>query len=158
MSLDAAPGLVGRVKRLIWDPPLAWDAIAREEPGGVLAKHAAPLALLMALCGFLGALMAADFTFDGETLIAQPIAAALRFVMALAGVALLARLIEMLAPRFGVAPAPGRAAQLSGYGATAFLIAGVGMLAPALAPYVLATGAIYSLALIYIGLPRPTGA
>lgn len=162
MSLGAAepaPGLFARVRQLIGDPPAAWDVIAREEtqPGAVLAKHVAPLALAMALCGWLGAFAAAGFAIDKETLIAQPVAALIRLILAIVGVSLFAQLANMLAPRFDATPDPMRATQLAGYGATGLLLGGIGMLLPGIAPYLIAVGGVFSLVLIYIGLPRMTG-
>lgn len=163
MSLDGAdraPGLIRRVKHLIWDPPMTWDAIAKEEPssGALLGGYVLPLALVMTLAGWLGALLAADFVFDGETLIAQPAAALMRLVLAIGGVIGFARLADALAPRFGGAANPMRAMQLSAYGATGVLLGGISMLIPGVAPYVIAAGAMFSLVLIYIGLPRMMGA
>lgn len=159
MSIEAdapAPGLFGRIKQLIWDPPAAWDAIAREEtsPGALVGGYVTPLALAMSLLGVLGALMAAGFVFDGETVIAQPAAALMRLVLAIGGVIGFARLADALAPRFGGEANAMRAMQLSAYGATGALLGGFTMLIPAIAPYLVASGAVFSLVLIYIGLPR----
>lgn len=162
MSLDAAepaPGLFARIRQLIGDPPAAWDAIAREEtpPGAVMGKHVAPLAFMLALCGWLGAMLDAGFALDRETIILQPVAAVFRFLIALVGVAVLARLANMFAPRFGATPDPMRATQLSGYGATGLLLGGVGLLMSGIAPYVVAIGGVFSMVLIYIGAPRMMG-
>lgn len=159
MSIEAyepPPGLFGRIKRLIGDPPAAWDQIAREEtpPGALLSGHVAPLAVAMALAGVLGAMLAAGFVFEAETLIVQPAAALIRLVLAVAGVVAFARLADALAPRFGATPNPARAMQLSAYGATGVLLAGLTMIAPVVAPYGIATGVIFSMVLVYIGLPR----
>lgn len=159
MSIDAAepaPGLFTRIKQLVSDPPAAWELIAREEtsPGAVMGKHVAPLAFMLALCGWLGAMLDAGFVLDRETIILQPVAAVFRFVIALAGVAVLARLANMFAPRFGGAPDAMRATQLSGYGATGLLLGGVGLLLSGIAPYIVACGGIFSMVLIYIGAPR----
>lgn len=154
-----APGLFGRIKQLIWDPPAAWDAIAKEEtsPGALVGGYVTPLALAMTVLGLLGALLAAGFVFDGETLIAQPAAALLRLVLAIGGVIGFARLADALAPRFGGEANAMRAMQLSAYGATGVLLGGFAMLIPAIAPYLIASGAVFSLVLTYIGLPRMLG-
>jgi hypothetical protein len=157
-AYEPPPGLFGRMKRLIWDPPAAWDAIAREEASGrPLGGHVAPLALLMTLSGLLGALLAAGFVFNNETLIVEPVAALIRFVLAFVGVIGFARLADALAPRFGATANSARAMQLSAYSATGVLLAGVSMLIPAIAPYVIALGGVFSMVLAYIGLPRMMG-
>lgn len=159
-AYEPAPGLIARVKALIWDPPAAWDAIAREEttPGNVFRAHAAPLAVAMALAGLFGAFFAAGFERSAETLIVQPMAALLHLIVALVGVHLFAKLADALAPRFGATSDPARAMQLSAYGATGVLLGGVGAVLPPVGPYLIAVGAVFSLVLVYIGLPRTMGA
>jgi hypothetical protein len=151
-----APGLIGRVKALIFNPPAAWDALAQEERSGGAAfrAHAAPLALMMALAGLAGGLLASGFSLDADTVIVQPTAALLHLLIALIGVAAFASLAHALAPRFGAAPDASKALLLSSYGATGVLLGGFGAIAPPIAPYLLALGAAFSMVLVYIGLPR----
>jgi hypothetical protein len=155
-AIEPHPGLFGRVRQLIAAPGPAWEAIAREEPGGVLKGHVAPLALAMALAGWLGAFWSAEFALNTATLMIAPAAALLRFVLIYLAVLVLAKLAEALAPRFEAEPA--RAAQVVGYSATGVLVAGLFMIFGGLAPYLLVIGAVYSAVLLYMGITGALGA
>ena len=159
-AYEPAPGLIGRVKALIMDPPAAWDAIAREDANGrsPFGAHAAPLAALMAIASWVGGVIAAGFKLDTETLIVQPAAALIHLILALFGVAMFAKLADALARRFGATPDPARAMQLSAYGATGILLGGLGAIVAPIAPYLVAIGGVFSMVLVYIGLPRTMGA
>jgi MFS family permease len=163
MSADAAdagapPNLFGRVRSILVRPRAEWARIAVEPAESPLGSHVLPLAAAGALAGLIGALIEMDFSVGAEWswLLA---AALLHVVLALLGVALTAWIAERLAPRFGAEVLPERAAQLAGYAATAFLLAGLAQIVPLISPLVLLAGGIYSIVLYSLGarvlLPMP---
>lgn len=152
------PGLIARVRAFMSKPAEAWDRAAQETPGGELGGYVIPLALLMTLAGLLGAALAAGFALGPNFIVMEPVAAGLRFLFALLGVLALAKIAQLLAPRFGATGDGARATQWAAYGATGLLIGGLGMLWAPIAPYALMVGAIYSMVLLFLGTTRVLGA
>jgi len=80
-------------------------------------------------------------------------AAILQYVATLAAVYLLAIIVEALAANFGGQPNRVQALKLVGYAYTASWIAGVSLILPGLAGLIVLAGALYSIYLLYLGLP-----
>jgi hypothetical protein len=80
-------------------------------------------------------------------------AAILQYVATLAAVYLLAIIVEALAPHFGGQPNRVQALKLVGYAYTASWIAGASLILPGLAGLIVLAGALYSIYLLYLGLP-----
>ncbi|HRE44679.1 MAG TPA: hypothetical protein PKY87_11995, partial [Terricaulis sp.] len=131
------PGLIARVRAFLSQPAEAWDGAAQESPGGEVGGYVIPLALVMTLTGLLGAALAAGFALGPNLIVIEPLAAGLRFVFALLGVLALAKIAQLLAPRFGASEDGARATQWAAYGATGLLVGGLGMLWAPIAPYAL---------------------
>jgi hypothetical protein len=80
-------------------------------------------------------------------------AAILQYVATLAAVYLLAIIVEALAANFGGQPNRVQALKVVGYAYTASWIAGAALILPGLAGFIVLAGAIYSIYLLYLGVP-----
>jgi hypothetical protein len=80
-------------------------------------------------------------------------AAIVQYVAALAAVYLLAIIVEALAANFGGQPNRLQALKLVAYSYTASWVAGAALILPGLAGFIGLAGAIYSIYLLYLGLP-----
>jgi hypothetical protein len=80
-------------------------------------------------------------------------AAILQYVATLAAVYLLAIIVEALAANFGGQPNRVQALKLVGYAYTASWLSGAALILPGLAGLILLAGALYSIYLLYLGLP-----
>jgi hypothetical protein len=151
-------GLVERVRNILLRPGAEWDKIATERASlqTLLSSYILPLALIAAIASFIGMSVfgIGGFGFSVRIpIVAGALSALLQLVMSLVGVWALGLIINMLAPNFGSTQDEVRANQLSAYSATAGLVGSFAMILPALSILAL-VGAIYSLVLLYIGLPR----
>jgi uncharacterized membrane protein len=157
MNTGASPSaanIVERVKRILFTPQTAWDAIAGEpaETNKLYTGYVLPLVVVSAVCGFIG------MTFVGVMGFRTGLSfgltnLVLQIVLGVAGVYVAALITNALAPSFGSQQDIGQAHKLAAYSSTAGLVAGIATLLPALGILAL-IGAIYSLVLLYIGLPR----
>lgn len=150
--------LIARVRRLLLTPQAGWEAIAAEPVEGMrlYTHYVAPLAAIPAAAGFLGGLVFGR-PVDGIT-IRPDLATALgqgilNFGFALAGVFIVARIIDWLAPRFGAERNLGQATKIAAYWPTAHWLAGALHLIPAIGLLAL-LGSLYSLYLLFLGLPK----
>lgn len=145
--------LIERIKNVLLTPQAEFDRIAAEpaDVNKLYIGYALPLAVLAALCGFIGMSI---FGIMGLRVGIVPglVGAVLQVVMALAGVFVLAFVTNALAPSFGSQQDQGQAHKLAVYASTASFLASVFTIFPPLA--MLAIVGLYSLALLFIGLPR----
>jgi energy-converting hydrogenase Eha subunit A len=139
----------GRVRGMLLAPQIEWRRIAQEEPAPLLGSYVAPLAALAAAAGVLKGLLD-QFRLDSSWSW-LPISAALSVVFALLAVALIGRLANFFAPRFGGERNEGRARQLAAYAATAALVGGVTVIIPWIAPLLVLAGLAYSAILFGMG-------
>lgn len=152
-----APNLVDRAMNILLKPQSEFEKIAGEpaDLNKLYMGYVLPLVALSAICAFVG-LSLIGITMFGVTvkvpLVAGLVGAVLRVVMGLVGVYVLAIITNALAPNFGSQQDIGQAHKLSAYGSTAGFLAGVFAIFPPLA--MLGILGLYSLALMYIGLPR----
>ncbi len=151
-------GLVERVKSILLKPKAEWEVID-DEPAtiqGLYLRYAVILAAIPAVAGFLGSILFGS-GFMGVTyrppLMFALSGAVIGYVMSLIGVAVLALVIEFLAPHFGGEKNRIQAFKVAVYSMTAGWVAGVFNLIPALA-ILAALGGLYGLYLLYLGLPR----
>jgi len=156
-STGEANGLVARVKGLLLQPQPTWERIDAEPAtiGGLYRSYILPLAAIPALCGLIGALVfghsALGVTWRPS--ISSAIGTAIvQYVLTLIGVAVLAFVIDALAPTFAGTKNRIQAFKVAAYSATAGWVAGVFGLLPSLAW--LSILGLYSLYLLYLGLPR----
>ncbi len=152
--------IVARAKALILQPRQEWQVIAAEpaDTRGLILGYAAPLSLIPAVCGLVGAVMLGSMMSNMVgvrigffSLLLHAIAS---YVMGLGGIWVLGKVIQNLAPRFGGAAEEVPAMKLATYSATASWLAGVFMLIPVLGIFGLL--GLYSLYLFYTGAPAVT--
>ena len=154
--------LVARVKNLLLQPSPTWDEIDRESAtvGGLYMGYVVPLALIAPVCTAIGLAVfgagvglggfGVTLRFTPTWLITQ---AVLTFALSLASVYILALVIDGLAHNFGAVKDRTQAFKVAAYAPTASWVAGVFALLPQLGIVAL-LGAIYSLFLLYKGLPK----
>ena len=158
-ALESEQSLFERIKNILMQPRAEWDRIALEhsEPGKLYAGYVLPLALVGAVAVFIGACLVGSDPF-GHSLrtpvVTGAVDAASGALLALAGTYILALIANALAPNFGSPKDAGQAHKLAAYSATAGLVAGFSYILPQVAPLVALAGAVYSLVLLYLGLPR----
>jgi len=161
MTIDpastGAPNLIERAKNILLQPKAEWDRIAGE-PANVnqlYIGYVLPLAAIAAISAFIGLSVIGVGAFGVSyrvPMVAGAVSAVLQVVMGLVGVYLLALVANGLAPNFGSVKDQGQAHKLAAYGSTAGFLAGVFSIFPPLA--ILGLLGLYSLVLIYLGLPR----
>lgn len=152
-----ASNLVQRAKDILLQPAATWEKIDTEQAtvGGLYTSYVIPLALIPAVCGLIGAVV---FGFGGLGFhFRPPIQWALAahvtgFAITLAGVYVLALIIDGLAPSFGGERNQIQAFKVAAYSGTASWLAGVFQILPALS--ILGIVGLYSLYLLYKGLPK----
>ncbi len=149
--------LVDRVKGILLSPQTEWDTIEGESEtvGSLYTNYIIPLAAIPAIAQFIG------LTFMGVSVLGvtfrTSVSAGLegqvvRYLLTLAGVYVVALIIDALAPTFGGTKNPVQALKVAAYSSTAAWVAGVFMILPALG--LLTILGLYSLYLLYLGLPR----
>jgi Yip1-like protein len=149
-------GLVDRVKNILLTPRTEWTAI-ESEPATVASLYMGyviPLAAIPAIAGFIG-MSVIGFGMMGTRLQA-PMGtgltwAVVEYIGSLAGVYILALVIDALAPNFGGQKNQMLALKVSAYSATASWVAGIFRILPSLS--ILGILGLYSLYLLFLGLP-----
>lgn len=150
-------GLVARVKAILMTPKTEWDVIEAEPAtvGGLYRNYILILAALPVIAGLIGTVVFGvnlmGVTYRTPVSEAIP-AAVLQYVGAVAGIYILALIIDFLAPNFGGTPNRIQALKVAAYSATASWLAGISAIFPPLA-FIGILG-LYSLYLFYLGLPR----
>lgn len=155
----AQSGLVARVKAILMQTTATWDVIDTEPAtvGGLYRGYIIPLAAIGPICQFLHNLL---FGLGVPGLISirlSPIWLGVdlivSYVFSLAIIYVFALIIDALAPNFGGTKNQIQAFKVAAYAPTAGWIAAVMLLVPLLG--ILAVlGGLYSLYLLYRGLPR----
>jgi hypothetical protein len=151
--------LTSRVKGMLLEPRATWKEIDTEftKSGEVWGKYILPLALIGPLASTIGLLVFGEriaFTslttsVSFSTVISRGIAA---YVLALLSVFVLARVVSLLAPGFGGQRNDVLGLKAAAYASTAAWVGGIFLLLPAL--YLVSLlFSLYSLVLLYIGLP-----
>jgi hypothetical protein len=147
-----------RAKAMLIDPLAEWRLIEREsgDPAYLLSRYVAPLAIVPALSGFIGSSLIGT-QVPGVGLVRAPIfdglfGAILGYVEAFATVALLAVIINIIAPRFGGRKHFDSALKLAVYSYTPVWLAGIFLLLPGFRFLVL-TG-LYGVYVLSTGLPQ----
>ncbi len=152
-----APGLIERVQNILLKPQSEWDRIAGEpaDVNKIYMGYVLPLVALAAICSFIGLSVIGASAFGVSyrvPMVTGLVSAVLQVVMGLAGVFVMAFVANALAPNFGSQQDMGQAHKLAAYGSTAGFLAGVFAIFPPIA--MLGILGLYSLVLIYLGLPR----
>lgn len=151
--------LIERVRSILVTPRTTWPVIA-EEPAttaGIFKGYVLILAAVPALFGFLdAALIGYNIPFGGTIRIGFGLAlssALIGYCLSVVGVFIAALIVNALAPTFGGQPNSVQALKAVAYAYTASWIAGVGAIVPYLSLLIAIAGAVYSIYLLYLGLP-----
>ena len=127
-----------RAKAMLLDPAAEWPAIEREsgDPAYLLSRYVAVLALVPAVCGFIGASVI-GVVVPGTGLVRASLfdgffGAIFGYAMAVAIVLVLALIIDLLAPLFGGRKEFDSAFKLAVYSYTPVWLAGIFLLLPGL--------------------------
>ena len=150
--------LSARVRAILTAPAATWDEIEREPASlpGLYLGYVMPLAAIGPVAGFVGAVAFGNpkdgVAFHPPVLNALGSAVA-AYLTTLVGVMMLAVVINAFAPPFGAVRDQVQALKVAAYSGTAIWAAGLFFLFPPLGPLVFFVG-IYSLYLLYLGLPR----
>jgi len=149
-------GLVDRVKAILITPQKEWPAIEAESatPASLYTGYIIPLAAIPAVAGFVG-MSVFGLRVLGMS-VRVPVSRGLTnavvvYILALAGVFVLALIIDALAPSFGGQKSQIQALKLAAYSSTASWLAGIFLIIPSLS--ILSIVGLYSLYLLYLGLP-----
>ncbi|HUO12913.1 MAG TPA: Yip1 family protein [Caulobacteraceae bacterium] len=144
-------GLVTRVQNILMHPAAEWDVIAGESASvpGLYTGYICILAAIPAIAGVLGNLLLSHWL-----IIPALIGAVVGYALALVGVFVVAFIVDALATSFGAEKNQVQALKLVAYSYTASWVAGVFLIIPFLGGLLAAIGGLYSLYLMYLGLPK----
>lgn len=157
-----AKALARRAMAILFRPTAAWEAVAGEttSPRDVLLGYVAPLAAIPAVCGAAGGVLF-GFTIADVGLKAGPIAVILEavagFALTLVGVWLAGHALAALGRMFGGAADFQKGLRLAAYSGTALWMAGLFYLLPGLQIPAVLLAALWSLYLLYRGIPGVLG-
>jgi hypothetical protein len=151
--------LIERVKSILVTPKTTWPVIA-EEPAtakGIYTGYVLILAAIPALFGFIDStVMGIHIPFAGTMHLGVGYAlsgAILTYVLSIVGVFIAALIVDALAPNFGGQKNSVQALKAVAYAYTASWIAGIGAIVPFMSWLIAIAGAVYSIYLLYLGLP-----
>ena len=152
-----AEGLVSRVKNILLAPNTEWTRIEAEPATvkGMFIGYACILAAIGPLASLIGGQLfgyRALFISLHPSLVASISGAVVRYVLSLAGVFVLALVIDALAPTFGGTKNRIQAFKVAIYSSTAAWVAAIFGIVPALS--ILSILGLYGLYLLYLGLPK----
>lgn len=151
--------IIHRARALLVSPRTEWPVIAAE-PATVQALYREYIMILAAIppiCQFVKTSVL-GYAWHGFRIYRLGVGAGLtaaivEYVVSLVGVYVLAVIIEALAPNFAGQADRIQALKVAGYSYTASWIAGCAQILPGLYGLVALAGAIYSVYLLYLGLP-----
>ena len=149
--------LVNRAKGILLNPKAEWPVIDTEPAtvGSLYTGYIIPLAAIPAIASFVGlsvigiSVLGFSLRVPAGTALTS---AAVQYALSLAGTFVLALIIDALAPSFGGQKNQVQALKVAAYASTASWVAGLFLLLPSLA-ILAAIGGLYSLFLIFLGLP-----
>lgn len=155
----SASPLVERVKRLLLEPKAEWARID-EEPttvGAIYRSWVLILAAVSVVCGAVGLLLFgfSAFGYSYRPGVADAVSIAIiNYATAILSVFVSALIIDALAATFGGTKNRVQATKVAAYAMTASWVAGIAGLFPPIAWIAGLAGAVYSVYLLYLGLPR----
>lgn len=151
--------IIERIKAILTTPRTEWPVVAAE-PTNVQRLYAGYIALVAALpviAGFIkGSLIGSSaFGITVRTPIGMGIVGMLlQYVLALVLVYVVALIVNALAPTFGGEKDMNQALKTVAYAWTASWVAGIGVIVPWLGLLIVLVGGVYSIYLLYLGLPH----
>ncbi|MET3836753.1 hypothetical protein ABIB58_002098 [Brevundimonas sp. UYEF29] len=143
------PALVARVKGILLQPKTEWLKIDGEfaTTKSLFTRYAMILAAISPVATLIGSVV-----FNHASIASALVLAIVSYGLSLASVYILGLIINALASSFGSTPNPVQAMKLAVYASTASWVAGVFNLIPLLG-WLSIIGGIYSLVLLFLGLP-----
>ena len=162
MSIDMQQGsrdIVSRVKAILMTPKTEWPVIAAETTtlADLYKNYIILLAAIPAVAGFIKmTIIGTTVPFAGTFrvgIMSGLTTAILTYVLSLVGIYILALIIDALAPTFGGVKDQMQALKTAAYSYTAYWVASVATIIPALGTLIVLAGALYGLYLLYLGLP-----
>jgi hypothetical protein len=148
-SGEVAPGLVGRVKRMLLTPATEWPRVAREHttPVRLFCGYVLPLAALVALVAL------ARFSRTVHVPLTSALAmAALTLCFEVLTVFVVAQVINVIAVPFRGVPSQGQALKVATYAFTPLWVAALFIPFPTLSVPLLFIAGLYHTYLMYMGL------
>ena len=144
--------LIERAQRILLSPKTEWPVIAAEPDttSGLYTRYIMILAAIGPIAMFLSMTMIGFFRVGMGTGLSWLV---LSYVLSLVSVYVFALILNALAPTFGGQKDSIQALKTAAYAMTAAWIAGIGQLLPFLGALVGLAGGIYSIYLLYLGLP-----
>jgi hypothetical protein len=152
--------ILARAKALLLTPRTEWPVIAAEPAtvGSIYSGYIVILAALPAIAQFLKfSVLGVSVVFLGtfRTSIGLGLSNAISYyVMSLIGVFVLALIIDALAPSFNGTKNRVQAVKTSAYAYTAAWVGGIAVIIPGIGWLLSLAGGIYSIYLLYVGLPH----
>ena len=151
--------VIQRARSLLVSPRTEWPVVAAE-PATVTDLYRDYIMIIAAIppvCEFVKVSLL-GYAWHGFRVYRRGIgvglaAAIVEYVISLIAVYVLAVIIESLAPNFGGQPNRVQALKVAGYSYTASWVAGFAQILPGLYALFALAGAIYSIFLLYLGLP-----
>ena len=157
---SSAEDAVRRAVRLLINPLPTWDEIADDDATieAIYRRWVIPLAAIPAVCGAIGQLGFGTLHIFGiyyhQSFVGILGRALVGYAMTLIGVYVLALVIDELAIQFGGERSRTQAFKVAAYSGTAGWVAGVFGLLPGVGWLFQLLGGLYSLYLLYLGLPK----
>ena len=149
--------LVERAKSILLSPRKEWPVIEAESAtvASLYTGYIMPLAAIPAAASLIGLSMIGVSVLG--TSLRMPIGSVLvrvlvQYVLTLVGVYIMALIVDALAPTFSGTKSQIQALKLMAYASTASWVSGIFLIIPALSVLAL-VGGLYSLYLLFIGLP-----
>lgn len=152
--------IIARAKALILTPRTEWPVIAAEPAtvGSIYSGYVLLLAALPAIAQFLKfSVLGVNVVFLGtfRTSTSLGLSSAISYyVLSLISVFVLALIVDALAPTFNGTKDRVQAVKTSAYAYTAGWVGGIGVIIPGVGWLLALAGGIYSIYLLYLGLPH----
>ena len=153
--------LIDRVKNILLSPRTEWPVIAAEPAtaSGLFTRYILILAALPVIAGFIkGSFIGTVIPFTGATVRVGVgiglVGAVVQYGLALLATYVLALVVDALAPKFGGQRDPVQALKTVAYTYTASWVAGLALLLPWVGVLIGIAGGVYSVYLLYLGLPH----
>ena len=139
---------IAKAKGLLVEPGKTWDGIAAEPMslGGVFTSYVLPLAAIPSIGSAIGTFLAGNMPNVAELVIS--------YVIALASVLIMGKIMPPLAARFGATPDAEAGMKLAAFAPTGAWLGGLALIVPSLGGFLALIGALYTLYLFYDGAQR----
>ena len=142
-----AQAIIARVQQILLNPQAAWAQIDGESASvqKLYMDYIVPLAAISVIAQLLGLLLSGLGFLLLHTIV--------EFALSLGGVYVFALIIDYLAPQFGAQKNFHQAFKVAAYMPTAAWVAGIFEIVPGIGGIIHVIGGIYSLYLLFLGLP-----